>query len=446
MLHQDHDPSSRAARTPVLLQHHYRTLGLTALGGSLELFDFVVFVFFVPVLSQVFFPPDIPHWLAQLQTFVVFAVGFFARPFGGVLFAHFGDRTGRKRTFTFTVTLIACATFGIACLPTYAQIGILAPLILALLRLLQGAAVGGEVAGGYLFGAEHVPDSRRGTACGLVAAGMTCGVLAGVAVAAVIHHTLSDADIRAWGWRLPFLLGGTFGLLTLYMRRHLHETPVFRALEAERALAVALPLGEVLRAHPRAILLSVLTFWTFIAHFVVLGLMGPSLLQGLFQIPAAQALNIGSLGSAATILGCLVSGRLFDALGQARALVLACCLALCADLAFFFGAPLAPGLVVPLFILAAFGGGLLGAVSVIMIRSFPPRVAYSGVSLSLNLVSGIIAGLTPIALTAALLALPSAPAWYLAAVCLMGATVGLWLWRAEDRAARGDTRGAAETA
>ncbi|OYX13232.1 MAG: hypothetical protein B7Z15_08005 [Rhizobiales bacterium 32-66-8] len=424
-------PHRTAPRPPGLLAHQYRTLGLTALGGSLELFDFVVFVFFVPVLATVFFPPDIPHWLAQLQTFVVFAVGFFARPFGGVLIAHFGDRTGRKRTFTFTVSLIAVATFGIASLPTYGQIGVAAPLLLALLRLLQGAAVGGEVAGGYLFGAEHVPDSHRGTACGLVAAGMTCGVLAGVMVAAVIHHTLSDAEIRAWGWRVPFLLGGGFGLLTLYMRRHLHETPVFRALEERQALAVSLPLGEVLRAHPRAILISVLTFWTFIAHFVVLGLMGPTLLQSLFQIPAAQALSIGSLGTAANILGCLLSGRLFDRLGEARALVLACLLALGGDLLFFMGAPLAPDATVPLFILATFGGGLLGAASVIMIRSFPPRIAYSGVSLSLNLVSGIIAGLTPIGLTAALHVLPSAPAWYLAAICLMGAGTGLWLRRAE---------------
>lgn len=408
-----------------------RILALTSLGGALELFDFVIFVYFVPSLAAAFFPPGIPHWLAELQTFVVFAVGYFARPFGGVVVAHFGDRIGRKRTFGFTVTLMAGATLGMSVLPPYADIGIAAPLLLSLLRIVQGIAVGGEVAGGYLFGAEHVADSRRGRACGFVAAGMTSGVLLGVGVATLIHHMLGAADILAWGWRLAFALGGGLGLLTLVLRRELHETPVFRALEESGRISARLPLGEVLRAHRRAILLSVGAFWSFIAHFVVLCLMGPTLLQSLYHLSAVDALGAGCFATATFVLCAPLSGHLFDRMGPGPALVLLCLLALMGDALFLLGARGAPDLVVPLFMLAGAGGGLLGGASVVMIRAFPPAIAYTGVSLSLNIVSGILAGLTPVLIAGLLPWLPSAPLWYLAAACLSGAAVGGVLWRAK---------------
>ncbi|WP_127088084.1 MFS transporter [Aquabacter cavernae] len=413
--------------TGPLSREQMRTLLLTSLGGALELFDFVIFVFFVPVLALAFFPPGIPSWLAELQTFVVFAVGYFARPFGGVVIAHFGDRLGRKRTFAFTVTLMAGATLGMAVLPGYATIGMAAPLLLCGLRIVQGIAVGGEVAGGYLFGAEHVADARRGRACGFVASGMTCGVLLGVSVSALLHQVLSEPAIQAYGWRLPFALGGLLGFLALFLRRHLHETPVFAALQAAGGTAPALPIGEVLRAHPRAVAVSVGAFWSFIAHFVVLCLMGPTLLQTLFHLSAVEALTAGCLATGAFVVFAQVSGHLFDAIGQARALVLASLIALCADAAFFLGATARPDLAVPFFILAGAGGGMLGAASVVMIRAFPPRIAYSGVSLSLNLVSGIIAGATPVLISGVLPWLPSAPLWYLAAACLTATSVGLGL-------------------
>ncbi|MBA4791400.1 MAG: MFS transporter [Rhizobiales bacterium] len=422
--------AARSTDPGSLSREQMRTLLLTCLGGALELFDFVVFVFFVPSLALAFFPPGIPSWLAELQTFVVFAVGYFARPFGGVVIAHFGDRIGRKRAFAFTVTLMAGATLGMAVLPTYEAIGIAAPLLLCLLRIVQGIAVGGEVAGGYLFGAEHVDDARRGRACGFIAAGMTCGVLLGVGVATLIHHALEDGQIQAWGWRLPFALGGVLGLLALFLRRSLHETPVFRSLEASGALAARrLPLGEVLRDHAGSVALSVGAFWAFIAHFVVLCLMGPTLLQTLFGLGAVDALGAGSLATAAFVLCAPVSGLLFDRLGAGRALVLASLAALGADALFFLGAHRWPELTVPLFVLAGAGGGGLGAASVIMIRAFPPPVAFTGVSLSLNLVSGIIAGATPVLLAGALPWFPAAPLCYLAAACLTGAGVGLRLMR-----------------
>ena len=146
-----------------------RTLTLAALGGALEFYDFIIYVFFAVVIGELFFPAHMPEWLRQLQTFGIFAAGYLARPLGGIIMAHFGDRIGRKRMFTLSIFLMAVPTLLIGLLPTYQVIGMAAPMLLLLLRILQGAAIGGEVPGAWVFVAEHVPARRVGLASGLCA-------------------------------------------------------------------------------------------------------------------------------------------------------------------------------------------------------------------------------------------------------------------------------------
>lgn len=153
-----------------LTRSDYKTLGLAALGGALEFYDFIIFVFFAPAIGQLFFPHDIPDWLRQLQTFGIFAAGYLARPLGGVIMAHFGDLFGRKRMFTLSVLMMSVPTLLMGLLPTYDTIGILAPVLLLLFRVLQGAAVGGEVPGAWVFVSEHVPSRHIGYACGTLTA------------------------------------------------------------------------------------------------------------------------------------------------------------------------------------------------------------------------------------------------------------------------------------
>ena len=143
-----------------------KVLGLSALGGALEFYDFVIFVFFATVVGQLFFPPDIPEWLRQVQTFGIFAAGYLARPLGGIIMAHFGDTLGRKKMFTLSIFMMSLPTLLMGMLPTYAVIGMWAPLLLIILRLFQGAAVGGEVPGAWVFVSEHVAPRHNGLACG----------------------------------------------------------------------------------------------------------------------------------------------------------------------------------------------------------------------------------------------------------------------------------------
>src|SRR5439155_12455026 len=178
-----------------------------------------------------------PDWLRLLQTFGIFSAGYLARPLGGIVIAHFGDRLGRKRMFAFSIFLMAVPTLAIGLLPTYAAIGIAAPLLLLLMRILQGVAIGGEVPGAWVFVAEHVPEHRFGFGIGTLTAGLTTGILFGSLMAGAINTIYGPADVARFAWRMPFLAGGAFGFVAVYLRRFLEETPVFKEMAARRALA-----------------------------------------------------------------------------------------------------------------------------------------------------------------------------------------------------------------
>ncbi len=238
--------------TRPLNRQDYKTLTLAALGGALEFYDFIIFVFFAAVVGELFFPADIPEWLRQVQTFGIFAAGYLARPLGGIIMAHFGDLVGRKKMFTLSILLMAVPTLAIGLLPTYASMGILAPLLLLLMRVLQGAAIGGEVPGAWVFVAEHVPARRIGIACGTLTAGLTVGILLGSVVATIVNTSMTQQAVHDWGWRIPFLLGGAFGLVAMYLRRWLQETPIFLEMQQRKALAQELPVKAVVVRHKKS--------------------------------------------------------------------------------------------------------------------------------------------------------------------------------------------------
>src|SRR6516164_967821 len=187
---------------PGLTARDYRTLSLATLGGLLEFYDFIVFVFFANTIGELFFPAEIPDWLRQFQTFGIFAAGYLARPLGGIAMAHAGDLSGRKQMFTLSIFLMALPTLGVGLLPTYTNLGIWAPILLLLLRILQGGAVGGEVPGAWVFVSEHVNPSRVGLACGILTGGLTGGILLGSLVATSLSIVMTHDQLAAYGWRI----------------------------------------------------------------------------------------------------------------------------------------------------------------------------------------------------------------------------------------------------
>ncbi|EPC4026905.1 MAG TPA: MFS transporter [Aeromonas salmonicida] len=411
-----------------LNRQDYKTLSLAALGGALEFYDFIIFVFFAVVIGELFFPADIPEWLRQFQTFGIFAAGYLARPLGGIIMAHFGDLIGRKRMFTLSILLMALPTLMIGLLPTYAVLGIGAPLALLGLRILQGAAIGGEVPGAWVFVAEHVPARRVGLACGTLTAGLTAGILLGSLIATAVNKNLTPAEVSEWGWRVPFLLGGIFGIVAMYLRRWLHETPVFAEMQANKALAEELPLKTVLRSHKGSVVISMLLTWLLSAGIVVVILMTPTYLQKVHGISPADALTANSLAILALTLGCIVYGRLIDALGSGPTFMLGSLLLAGSSYAFYHGLVAGTEQLVPLYMLAGFAVGIVGAVPYVMVNAFPAIVRFSGLSFSYNVAYAIFGGLTPMLVTLWMKNDVLAPSHYVVSLSALGFAIGLLLW------------------
>jgi len=418
-------PATDPARP--LTRSDAKTLVLAALGGALEYYDFIIFVFFTSVIGQLFFPPEMPDWLRQLQTFGIFAAGYLARPLGGIVMAHFGDRSGRKQMFTLSVFLMAIPTLLIGLLPTYATLGYAAPLALLLMRILQGAAVGGEVPGAWTFVAEHVPERKTGFACGTLTSGLTVGILIGSLIATWVNKTWSATDVQAFAWRIPFLIGGVFGFFAVFLRRLLAETPVFEEMRRRRELVEGLPLRVVLAGHGRAVAQSMLLTWVLTAAIVVVILMTPTLIQKLFGIAAADTLAANSLATLGLSIGCVVFGWLADRFGAERMLMLGCALLLAATYALYLGLGQSTEHLGLLYGLTGFCVGVVGVIPTVLVRAYPAPVRFSGISFAYNVAYAIFGGLTPLFVTLLMKQQPLAPAHYVAALCIVGIATAAWI-------------------
>ncbi|MDM0104874.1 MFS transporter [Variovorax sp. J22R24] len=411
--------------TRTLGARDYKTLALSALGGTLEFYDFVIYVFFATVLGALFFPADMPDWLRQLQTFGIFAAGYLARPLGGIVIAHFGDLLGRKRMFTLSIFLMAAPTLVIGLLPTYASIGVAAPLLLLAMRVLQGAAIGGEMPGAWVFVAEHVPSRRYGFGVGTLTSGITGGILLGSLVAMAINQHYTPVEVSDFAWRIPFILGGVFGLVSVYLRRFLHETPVFQELADRRNVARELPLKTILREHRGASAFVGLLTWVLSAAIVVVVLFTPTYLQKVHHIPAALALEANAVATLMLTLGCILVGWACDRIGTRAVMLVGWGGLVVTTYLFYSSLPGTSASLVWHYGLVGLFVGTIATVPIAGVRAFPAPVRFSGLSFAYNMSYAIFGGLTPIILTLWLQKDPMAPAHYVAALAGLGFVLGL---------------------
>lgn len=416
--------TSASADNTMLGRADIRTLGLSSLGGMLEYFDFIVYVFFAKVIGAVFFPPHMSEWLRELQTFGIFAVGYLVRPLGGVLFGHFADRLGRKRMFTISVLLMAVPTLLVACLPGYAAIGIAAPLLLLLLRMLQGLAVGGELTGAWVFVAEHVPRRHYGLGLGVTMGGVNSGVLLGSIVAAAIHAWYPPGEIQEFAWRLPFILGGVLGLASVYLRRLLEETPVFRALQERQHAERELPLRRVLRGYRAELLYIGLQTLVLSAAVGVVLLLAPLYLPKMYGVTPADALRANVAATLAATFGCVLAGWASDRVG-ARLVMIIGWGGLLVSGTWLLACGVPGEALMPRYALAGLFVGTLAVVPIVSVRLFPAEIRASGVAFGYNIFYAVFGGLTPILVSYLLREDARAPAHYLGIVCMLGVLAAL---------------------
>jgi MFS family permease len=251
--------------------------------------------------------------------------------------------------------------------------------------------------------------------------------LLGSLVATLFNSVFTPEELLAYGWRGPFLLGGVFGLLSVYLRRWLHETPVFAELQQRKALAEEVPLKAVVRDHRGAILLSMLLTWVLSAGIIVVILMTPTLLQTVYGFNAATALQANSLAIVFLSVGCVAAGALADRYGAGKVFVIGSVLLLASSWTFYTRISTHPDWLFPLYALTGLFVGMIGAVPFVMVNAFPPVVRFSGLSFSYNLAYAIFGGLTPMMVTLLLKTDPLGPAYYVAALCGLGFCVGLYL-------------------
>lgn len=420
-------PTTTPVPARALNAQDYRTLGLSALGGALEFYDFIIFVFFATVIGHLFFPPDMPDWLVMIQTFGIFAAGYLVRPIGGIILAHYGDRYGRKRVFAFSILLMALSTLGMALMPTYATIGVAAPILLIVLRMLQGAAIGGEVPGAWTFVSEHVPFRYVGLACGLLTSGLSFGIMLGSLIAFAINTIFTPEDVSGYAWRIPFLIGGIFGLIAVYLRRWLEETPIFTQMKNSKSLSDKLPLSLVLKNHMRGVVVSALLTWVLSAAIVVTTLMTATFLQNLYGYTPTQALAGTSFGTLFLIFGVIIAGALIDRIGSGIFFMGASIFFGVATFTFYSYAGTSLTAMFTLYAVMGLSVGMAGAVPYVMVRAFPASVRFSGLSFAYNVSYAVFGGLTPIAVSSALAINPMAHAWYLVFIAVLAFFIGLYL-------------------
>ena len=296
-------------------QGQRRAIAAAVVGNVLEWYDFAVYGYLAMVIGARIFPAE-DEATALLSAFAAFGLGFLARPLGGIVIGRLGDRRGRKAALMLTMTLMAVGTVMIGLVPDFATIGLAAPALVVVARLIQGYSAGGEWGGSTAFLVEWAPEGRRGLVGSLQQASVAGGLLLGSGMAALISTVLSEPAMAEWGWRIPFLLGGVIAFVGLYLRRNVEETPAFR--QAEAAPAPEATPGWQLGA--RAFGFTVL--WT-VSYYIFLSYM-PTFAQRHLGIERADALWSNTLGLLALVLLVPLFGALSDRIGR-KPLLLACC-------------------------------------------------------------------------------------------------------------------------
>lgn len=375
-----------------------KIVGLTALGGALEFYDFTIYALFAVYIKQHFFY-NTNAFIGFMNTFAVFALGYLARPLGGIVFGHLGDKWGRKSAFSLAVFIMAVATLLIGCLPDYQSIGILAPILLTLLRLIQGFSVGGEIPGATLFVFEHAAAQKRGLFVGLVFMCITLGNTLGGLVGFLLTTVLSDEHMMAWGWRIPFILGFFLGIISFYIRKKLIETPVFMQMVAMNQVQQK-PFLRLLKKYRINILKAFLltaAISTITSFFIYL----PIYLSTAMKIEISYSYLINVFSFLSIALATAFWGMVSDYYNRRRLMAIGTGLLILFTIPLFHGLTALGEIFIWVFIVSlALICGMINSCYVILITElFPANLRYSGVGFSYSLGFALIAGSAPLAFT-----------------------------------------------
>ncbi|MDR0415992.1 MAG: MFS transporter, partial [Propionibacteriaceae bacterium] len=386
------EPNGAPPKAPAKRSTGYVVAGIS--GNILEWFDYGIYAYFATAIAANFFPQNDDKILALMSTFLVFGLGFLARPIGGFIFGHFGDRIGRKNTLSITVVLMGVSTFAIGCLPSYAQVGATSTIILVFLRICQGISAGGEWGNVLSFLGEFSKPGNRGFIVSFSQVGAACGLLLGSLLGFALSSGMSQEALDSWGWRVPFLLGIAIAVFGWIMRRSIDETPVFKEKQESNELTKA-PLAYVFQQHwKEMIAVFLVTAGGFTAYWLILSYM-PTYFRQFLETSASDAFLLASLTLVGYIIILPIAGHLADRFGR-KPIMIAGAIGVI-TLSYPIVAVLAStdslGLRILMVVALAMIFGLLNsAFTSAMPESFPAKVRVSGVSVPYNLGSAAFGG------------------------------------------------------
>lgn len=379
-----------------------KILSLSSLGGMLEFYDFIIFVFFASYISHLFFPPTLDPFWALLNTYGTFAAGYLARPLGGIIMAHFGDKNGRKNMFMLSILLMVIPTFALGLMPTFESIGYAAPMFLILVRLFQGIAIGGELPGAWVFISEHAPKQKLYFSIGVLTSAVVAGILLGSIVTMIVKNIWSDDAIQGGMWRIPFIIGGVFGIISIYLRTYLSETPIFKKMQELNDID-KMPIKTVFKKHKIDSIMSMFVSWVLTGCIVVMILLMPNFMPEAFKASGIEVSRLTTIymQMACIVLmcaGCFIYGKACDKFGVSNTTVLFSVIFIVSVFAYFYilynGGSF--NAVLSAYLIAGFFGsiGPCGA-PFFMIALFPNKIRFSGISFSYNIAYAIAGGFTP---------------------------------------------------
>ncbi|MGZ5445998.1 MAG: MFS transporter [Thermoanaerobaculia bacterium] len=378
----------------------------SGLGTMIEWYDFYIFGSLAVVMSELMFPAGDPTW-ALIKTWALFATGFIVRPFGAIVFGRVGDLIGRKYAFLVTLTIMGLSTFLIGLLPTYATIGVLAPSILLVLRLLQGLALGGEYGGAAVYVAEHVPDHRRGFYTSFIQITATLGLFVSLAVVLGVKNMMSPEAFSSWGWRVPFLLSIVLVAMSLYIRLKMKESPLFAALKSQGKTSMA-PLKESFGRWSNLRIVLLVLFGATAGQGVVWytgQFYALSFLQSVMKMDMVKSSIVVAI---AILLGMpffTVFGALSDRIGRLKIMMAGNLIAALTYIPIYkamthYGAdPQNPNMVMLtllVFVQVIYVTMVYGPIAAFLIEAFPARIRYTSFSLPYHLGNGWFGGTLPL--------------------------------------------------
>jgi MHS family proline/betaine transporter-like MFS transporter len=397
-----------------------RVITASFIGNFVEWFDYAVYGYLAGIISTVFFP-EADRQTALLATFGVFAISFFVRPLGGFFWGHIGDRLGRRKALSLSIVIMSAATFCIALIPGYGTIGLLAPVLLLLVRVVQGFSASGEYAGASAFLVEYAPAHRRGLYAAVVPASTAAGLLLGSLLAALLTSVLSESQLHDWGWRLPFLLAAPMGLIGRYIRTKLEDTPAFRALSQEEHGKA--PARDMFRNNRKQLIIATgAVLLNAVGFYVILSYM-PTYLAEELGFGAGESFLATTIALASYIGFIFVTGIASDRFGRKKMLITASVLFILLTVPAFMLLDTGNFLVIVLVQILL--GGMLtlnaGTLPSFLAELFPTKTRYSGFAVSFNLSNALFGGTAPFMATL-LIGLTHnklAPGWYLVAASLI---------------------------